>query len=64
MSRARELLIIIGDLKTLQRDNDWNQVIQKADIVNEPLMNQVEKKVPKKMKRQKKEEKKQNKDIG
>ena len=64
MSRARELLIIIGDLKTLQRDNDWNQVLKKADIINEPLMNQVEKKVQKKMKKQKKEEKKEKQDIG
>ena len=32
MSRARELLIIIGDQKTLQRDSDWSKVLQKADI--------------------------------
>lgn len=33
MSRARELLIIIGDQKTLQRDSDWNKVLQKAEII-------------------------------
>ena len=33
MSRARELLIIIGDRKTLERDRDWNQVLQKAKVI-------------------------------
>ena len=33
MSRARELLIIIGDQKTLKRDKDWKQVLQSAEII-------------------------------
>lgn len=33
MSRAKELLIIIGDRKTLVNYEDWNKVLLKAEIL-------------------------------
>ena len=33
MSRAKELLIIIGNSETLQEDDNWNEVLQKAELL-------------------------------